>query len=233
MAEWAGEVGRAAESSDQSPRGLVRVTSSPFFCFDFLAPFAGWLAQAHPGLRLELLSSVQYLDLSRGEADLALRIRAPTQEDLKVVYTLETEAAVFVSKTLAAKLPKKPSWKDVPWTAWAPPFDTLPPNPQLAEAIPGFTPVFSSDNFLVNVAAAEVGLGAVVLADIQHRFSRPSSLVPVPIDLGQFQRGALYLVCAKSALDIPRVRKVSELLVDELEKMRKARPSRPSARARV
>src|SRR5512140_280737 len=28
MAEWAGEVGRAAESTDQSPRGLVRVTSS-------------------------------------------------------------------------------------------------------------------------------------------------------------------------------------------------------------
>jgi DNA-binding transcriptional LysR family regulator len=139
---------------------------------------------------------------------------------------------VFVSKALAAKLPKKPGWKDVPWIAWAPPFDSLPPNPQLAEAIPGFTPSFSSDSFLVNVAAAEAGLGAIALGDFQHRFSRPSSLVPVPIDLGPFQRGALYLVCAKSALDIPRVRKVSELLVAELEAIRQARPGRSGARGR-
>ena len=73
MAEWAGELHRAAEAHDGAPRGLVRVTSSPFICFDFLAPFAGFLAQKHPGLRLEVLSSVQYLDLARGEADLALR----------------------------------------------------------------------------------------------------------------------------------------------------------------
>jgi DNA-binding transcriptional LysR family regulator len=132
MAEWAGEVGRVAESSDPSPRGLVRVTSSPYVSFDFLAPFAAWLGQQHPGLRLEVLTSIHYLDLNRGEADLALRSsRAPLQEGLTVVLTLEFENVVFVSKSLAAKLPRKPRLVDLPWVAWAPPFDTLPPNPQL------------------------------------------------------------------------------------------------------
>ncbi|WP_257446138.1 LysR family transcriptional regulator [Archangium lipolyticum] len=219
MAEWAGEVGRAVESSDTSPRGLVRITASPYLCADFLAPFAAWLSRTHPGLRLEVLSSIQYLDLNRGEADLALRNRAPTQEGLKGVLTLEFENAVFVSKSLAAKLPREPRLADLPWIAWAPPLDMLPPNPQLEELIPGFSPVFASDNYLVQIAAAEAGLGAVVMARFPHRFARPSSLVPLSIELGPFARSSLHLVCAKSALDIPRVRRVSELLVSELEKV--------------
>ncbi|QRK06614.1 LysR family transcriptional regulator [Archangium violaceum] len=218
MAEWAGEVGRAVDSSDRSPRGLVRITASPYLSFDFLAPFAAWLAGKHPGLRLEVLSSVQYLDLNRGEADLALRGKAPSQEGLKQVLALEFENAVCVSKSLAAKLPRKPSLSDLPWIAWSPPFDLLPPNPQLEELIPGFTPAFTSDNYLVQLAAAEAGIGAMVMARFRHRFSRPTSLVPLSIDLGPFQRSTLHLVCAKSALDIPRVRRVSELLVSELEK---------------
>lgn len=218
MAEWAGEVGRAVDSSDRSPRGLVRITASPYMSFDFLAPFAAWLAGKHPGLRLEVLSSVQYLDLNRGEADLALRSKAPAQEGLKQVLALEFENTVCVSKSLSAKLPRKPSLSDVPWIAWSPPFDLLPPNPQLEELIPGFSPVFTSDNYLVQLAAAEAGIGAMVMARFRHRFSRPTALVPLSIDLGPYQRSTLHLVCAKSALDIPRVRRVSELLVSELEK---------------
>ncbi len=226
MAEWAGELGRAAESSDPSPRGLVRITAPPHLCTDFLAPFAAWLAGMHPGLRMEVLSSIHYLDLNRGEADLALRGKVPTQESLQVLLSLELENVVCVAKSLAAKLPRKPGFADVPWIAWAPPLDTLPPNPQLEELIPGFTPAFTSDNFLVHLAAAEAGVGAVVMSRLQHRFSRPTSLVPLPIDLGPFARSSLHLVCAKSALDIPRVRRVSELLITELEKLRPSPHSR-------
>ncbi len=221
MAEWAGELHRAAESADNSPRGLVRVTGSPYACFDFLAPFGAHVARKHPGLRLELLSTVQYLDLARGEADLALRSKPPTNADLKLVYTLRTHNAVFVAKSLKAKLPKKPTLQQVPWVAWAPPFEAVPPNPQLESLIPGFAPAFTADNYLVMLAAAEAGVGAMVLGNLQHRFSKDRGLVPLDLDLGPYSRGEVYLVCAKSALDIPRVRKVSELLVDELESMQR------------
>lgn len=222
MAEWAGEVGRAAESRDQAPRGLVRVTSSPWACFDFLAPFAAFLAQKHPGLRLEVLSSMAYLDLTRGEADLALRLKPPTQPELVVVKQLVLKNFVLVSKSLLARLPKQPAMRDLPWIAWAPPFDSIPPNPQLEQLIPGFTPAFTSDNFLVMVAAAEAGVGAIVLNRAQHRFAKASALVPLPISLGPFATSPMYLVAAKSALDVPRIRRVSELLVAELERVEQA-----------
>ncbi|RKH18691.1 LysR family transcriptional regulator [Corallococcus praedator] len=220
MAEWAGELHRAAESADSSPRGLVRVTSTPYLGFDFLAPFAAFVAQKHPGLRLEVQSQVQYLDLARGEADLALRSRPPTSPDLKLVDTLEFTNAVFVSKALKARLPKKVTLQQLPWVAWAPPFDTVPPNPQLESLIPGFAPSFTADNYLLLVAAAEAGLGAMVLGRMAHRFQRPTQLVPLELDLGPFARSQTHLVCAKSALDIPRVRRVSELLLAEFQRIR-------------
>lgn len=221
MAEWAGELHRAAEAHEGAPRGLVRVTSSPFICFDFLAPFAGFLAQKHPGLRLEVLSSVQYLDLARGEADLAMRAREPSNPDLQRVFSLEIESAVFVSKALKARLPRKPTLQTLPWVAWCPPFDSIPPNPQLEALIPGFTPAFTADHFLVQLAAAEAGLGAIVLGRVSHRFSRESPLVPLDLDLGPQGKQSLHLVCAKSALDIPRVRRVAELVVEELKRTKR------------
>src|SRR3954468_14536650 len=36
MAEWAGEVARAAEADAKAPQGLVRITASPYTCFDFV-----------------------------------------------------------------------------------------------------------------------------------------------------------------------------------------------------
>lgn len=225
MAEWAGELHRVAEAADTSPRGLVRVTASPFVSFDFLAPFAAHVAQQHPGLRLEVLSAVQYLDLARGEADLALRVKPPVNEDLKLVHTLEVENAVFVSRSLKAKLPKRPTLQELPWVAWAPPFETVPPNPQLESVIPGFTPAFTADNYLVMLAAAEAGLGAMVLSRVSHSFSRERNMVPLDVDLGTWARSPLHLVCARSALDIPRVRRVAELLVDEMKSNVKAAAS--------
>ncbi len=218
MAEWAGELQRAAESNDGTPKGLVRVTASPFVCFEFLAPFAGYVLEHNPGLRLEVLSSVQYLDLSRGEADLALRALAPTKGDLQSVFSLSVENAVFVSKALRAKLPKRPTLGDMPWVAWAPPFDSVPPNPQLAEMVPNFQPVFTADHFLVQLAAAEAGVGAMVLGRVRHPASRTTNLVPLDLELGPYAKTTVHLVCAKSALDTARVRRVADLLVRELKR---------------
>jgi len=216
MAEWAGEAGRVAEARSHAPTGLVRITAAPFVCFDFVAPFAAWLRQKQPGIRVEVLSATSHLDLARGEADLALRLRAPTQPDLTLLATRTHHNAVYVSGAVAKQLPKRPKLTDIPWVAWAPPFEDLPPNPQLRSLVSPFVPSFTSDNFLVLLAAAEAGAGAMVLPRERHRFSRPTKLVRLPMELGPHATSDTHLVCAKSALHIPRVRAVVELLVEEL-----------------
>jgi DNA-binding transcriptional LysR family regulator len=217
MAEWAGELGHAAERGDAEPSGVVRISAPPGVAYDFVAPFARKLREKHPKLTLEVLSKVEYVDLSRREADLALRTRAPTQRDLVCVATLTHDNDAFVAPSYRKRLPKKPRLAEIDWIAWAPPFEQLPPNRELAALIPGFRPAFAADDYIVQRRAAEEGVGAIFLGKVRHRFSRATQLVPLGLELGEHARSSLHLVCAKSALGVPRVRTVAEMIASELE----------------
>lgn len=208
MAEWAGEVGRAAERREEGPSGRVRVSAPPYLAVDLLAPLAGWLATEAPGLRLEVSASVEYASLGRGEADLALRSRPADSEDLTNVFSVEHGVAVFASPELAARLGPRPALAQIPWIAWCPPYDQVPPNPQLQRLLPGVVPAFTTDDFLVMLAAAEAGAGALALSTLRHRLSPTRRLVQLEVDLGPLARGVMHGVCARSALAIPRVRAV-------------------------
>ena len=221
MAEWAGELMTTAERADSAPSGVVRITAPPAIAFDFVAPFARRVRDQYPRIELSVLSRVEYVDLTRREADIALRTRAPTQRDLSLVYSLTHQNDAFASPSYLAKLPKPPALADVGFIAWAPPFEQFPPNPQLAAQIPHFRPVFSSDDYNVQRRAAEAGVGAMFLAKVRHRFNGESALVPLGLDLGPHARSQLHLVCAKSALGVSRIRCVVELLRQELELARR------------
>jgi DNA-binding transcriptional LysR family regulator len=216
MAEWAGELSTTAERADGAPSGIVRITAPPGVAYDFVAPFARRLRDKYPQIELAVLSRVEYVDLSRREADIALRMRAPTQRDLAIVHTLTHRNDAFVSKDYRAKLGRSPTLHEVGFIAWAPPFEQFPPNPQLAALIPNFRPVFSSDDFIVQRSAAEAGVGAMFLHKVRHRFNRDSGLLPLNLDLGPHATSQLHVVCAKSALGVSRVRAVAELLSEEL-----------------
>jgi DNA-binding transcriptional LysR family regulator len=233
MAEWAQEVSRAAEQGGRSgPRGTVRLTAAPGLAFDFVAPFATVVQATYPELRLEVLTTVQLLDLTRGEADLALRLRPAVSSELASLGSLEVPTAVMVSRAYAATLPPKPALADLRWIAWAPPFEDIPPNPQLRALVPELRLALTSDNFLVQWRACEAGVGAMVLGALRHRFSLPTSLVALDVDLGPFSSSTLHLVCAKSALAVPRVHAVAQLLLGELRRVAPAprRGSRGSRR---
>jgi DNA-binding transcriptional LysR family regulator len=227
MAEWASEVDRAAERRDAAPSGLVRVTAAPGVAWDLLVPFAAALKERLPAVRLELRSTVESLDLSRREADVALRFGPPTQRDVVSVIAVEIELAAFATATYAKTLPKKYGFADVDWVGWAPPLDHLSPNAELTRLVAGWTPAFATDDYLVMLRAAELGLGAIFLGRFRHRFTQRSPLVELDLDL----RGAtrtLHLLCAQGALAIPRVRAVVDALAGELAKVE--RPPRRKRR---
>ena len=217
MAEDVGEIERIAAGASALPRGVVRITAAPGMAFERLAPFAAHLRAVLPDIRLEVLSTIAYVDLARREADLALRFDRPPQRDLVSLAKLEERVCAFATRKYAARLPRGYGIADVDWVGWTPERAHLPPNPQLAARIPGFRPVFASDDFLVQLRAAEAGVGAIVLGDGMARGrTRPGALVPLVLDLGKLT-STTYLVCAKSALTIARVRAVADLLVADLE----------------
>ena len=219
MAEAGVEVERAASGAEHGPRGVVRITAPPGVASSLVAPFAAELRTALPDIQIELVSTVRYVDLVRGEADIALRVPAPGRRDrARDLVTLESvrhPIHAFASAGYAASLRRDYDFADVSWIGWPPPFDQLAPNPQLAARIPGFRPVFAADDFLVQLRAAEAGIGAIILSSFRSRFDPPRTLVPLNLSFGAMT-SAHELVCARGALAVPRVKAVADLLAKEL-----------------
>ena len=236
MAEAGAEVARVASGAERGPRGSVRITAPPGVAAAMLAPFAAELRTRLPEIRLEVVSTVRYIDLVRGEADLAIRLassgRRDAPRDLISLAAVTHPVHVYASPAYAASLPRGYGLADLGWIGWPPPFEEVAPNPQLAARIPGFRPVFAADDFLVQLRAAEAGVGAIILSTFRSRYEPPRALVPLAIDLGKLT-STHQLVCARGALAVPRVQAVAALLATELERTLPSTAPRPRGAPRL
>ncbi len=69
---------RRADARDDAVRGQVRLTTANHLAALLLAPCLPALRARHPGLTLEIVADQRNFDLTRREADLALRMGRPT-----------------------------------------------------------------------------------------------------------------------------------------------------------
>lgn len=112
--------------------GLVRVSVVPSM-LRTLMPLQLIAAEKYPHLSIELTAAEQIIDLTRGEADIALRMVRPKEVDLIARQAFEIGFGVFASKAYVARygLPVKPEelshhrliqyvehMLHLPWFAW-------------------------------------------------------------------------------------------------------------------
>jgi DNA-binding transcriptional LysR family regulator len=216
MARWAGEFGRLAAGAQEEVAGVVRVAAPPGLAVEFMAPFAVLARERLPEIRIEVLASIEHVDLSRGAAELAVRTRSPREPELMTMWTGRVELGVFASPDYVATLPEHPTPAQVDWITWAFPYLHLEPRPFLERLVPDFAPVFASDNFMVQKSAVIHGVGAMILERTSHPLARNLGLVEIDLGLN-FPEGELHLVCAKSMQYVPRVRAVADMLTEQLQ----------------
>lgn len=82
MESIAASMERAATSQGEGVRGVVRVSASEVVGAEVLPPIIAQLREAHPALKVELVSTNRVQDLLRREADIAVRMVRPRQEQL-------------------------------------------------------------------------------------------------------------------------------------------------------
>lgn len=70
------------QDSREEPTGTLKVTSSVGLGVHWLTPRLGEFLDLYPEIRVDLLLTNEELDLAMREADVALRLRQPTQPDL-------------------------------------------------------------------------------------------------------------------------------------------------------
>jgi len=226
MARWAGEFTRLAQGAEETPSGRVRIAAPPGFAVEVIAPMAAVARERLPEIRLEVLASVDYVDLPRGDADLAIRTRESQEPELVTIYSANAEIGIFATveyvTRLHAKLaaegraPDSIGLADLDWITWSHPYEQVAPRPMLERAIPDFVPAFASDNYLVLKRALAAGMGVMPLEKRRLRNLPGPELVE--IDLGfTLPASGYFLVCAKSMRFVPRVRAIAELLTEYLE----------------
>lgn len=215
MARWAAEAGRSVASFSDAVEGVVRLAAPPGLGYDLIVPLARVLRERLPSIRLELLTGIEHIDLARGQADLALRTRRPTQSDLMTPFGVRAELGVFASEQYAQSLQeRKPgplSVADLDWVTWSYPNEHLPPRPDLERLIPRFKPAFASNDYLAQQRAVSFGLGAMILPNTYHSTQSMERLVRLPVTL-PLPIGGFYVVCAKTMRWVPRVQAVIEQL---------------------
>jgi DNA-binding transcriptional LysR family regulator len=232
MAQWATEAKRSLDAKNSPVSGRVRIAAAPALAFDFLAPFAETLKRKHPQITLELLASMERLNLSRGEADIALRKHPSDDPDLITVDEVMVPIGAYASRDYARRLPAKYDFRDVDWIAWAGEHEMLSPNPELAGRIPDFRPAFTSDDYSVQVAACQAGVGAMILLKTPRRLARLGELVELKLRLPAALRAPLTIICHKRMADLPKVRIVVDLLRREFADLRKSQVARFACRDR-
>jgi DNA-binding transcriptional LysR family regulator len=209
----------ATELLEREVSGLVRITCPADVAEVVVVPFLRELFTRHPALSLELTPGEALLDLTRREADIALRTVRPTRGDLLVTKLAALRWVAAASPELARELGTIRAWPDAPWITWGERLAQIPPARWLEGHAKGVTPILRSDSLRVQLSAVSTGVGAALLPEpsLEHY-----GLVPLKLGASLRESAAgwpadeLYLVTHRALRDVPRVRVVWDLLLQKI-----------------
>jgi DNA-binding transcriptional LysR family regulator len=142
------------DASAQEVEGVVRVATTEGVALHGLVPALPELLSRHPGLRVRLVTGFGVSDLTRREADVALRFARPTHADLVYRQLATLPYGVFAAPRWSGCAPEDLDWLDIDLGAIATP---RPPRD------PSRPPALVTDSYVALVQAARHGLGAALL----------------------------------------------------------------------
>jgi DNA-binding transcriptional LysR family regulator len=215
MARFANE----AEGLERSISGLVRIACPPDLAEVMIAPLVLELRERHAGVHIEIHPGEAVLDLTRREADVALRTVRPVRGDLIVTRLGSVRWVVVAAPELARALGALRSWNDAPWVGFGERLSSIAPARWLATHARGAEPVVRSDSLTLQIALARRGVGVALIPEpsVEHY-----GLVRVKTSAGlreaveAWPSDELFLVTHRALRQVPRVRVVWELFVDRI-----------------
>jgi len=207
----------AVDGLEREVSGLVRMTCPPDVSDVVVAPVLHTLLARHPALRIALDADESLLDLTRREADIALRTVRPTRGDLVMMKVATTTWVAAATPELVRTLGVLDAWKDAPWIGWGERHAGIHVARWLADHAPDVDPVLRSDRLSTQIASVKTGVG---IALIPSKSLGHYGLVPVEIgdalrpSTSQWPTDELYLVTHQAVREVPRVRVVWDTLIE-------------------
>ncbi|WP_169796485.1 LysR family transcriptional regulator [Chondromyces crocatus] len=210
---------RDASGVEEAAEGIVRLSAAPGLVDTFITPALPRFHERHPGITLEIDASTRVLDLTRHEADLALRSTPPQGAELIITKIGTARWIAAASAARVDALGRLASWDDAPWLAWDRDMLSFAPSRWLAQHAPKARVVLRTSHFLTQLGAAEAGLGIGLFPE---PYLRPRHLVPVRFakklapSTASWPQDGLWVVGHRALRDVPRVAAVWTFMTEEL-----------------
>ena len=170
---------RRLAGEDLRPSGVVRVTTTDTL-LQFMAAICARFRILQPLIQIELIVGQERLDLSRRDADVALRPTSLPPETLVGRRLSGIAAAVYGTQAYLSTRPENTPFGEHDWLGYDDSLSHLTADRWLRERVRPERFVLRSNNFLALREAALAGMGLVLLpcylADYQpalHRLGEP------------------------------------------------------------
>jgi DNA-binding transcriptional LysR family regulator len=219
------DVERRLAGHDTRLEGVVRVTITDTMTTVVLQSIAGFRA-SHPRVQIDLLVTNQRMDLSRGEADLAIRMARPREPRVVARRAGELAVALYASATyLKRRRVVRPGQLEghdlLSWASSIP----IARDPWVAETTAGATVAMRANSALALTQAAVADLGIAVLpcliGDAEPRLIRIGAPHP---------SSDIWLAMHHDLRDNARVRAVFDYLATALTNLSPAQAPLPGRR---
>jgi DNA-binding transcriptional LysR family regulator len=210
-------VERSLMGRDLRLSGAVRVTTTDTLAASVLPAALAGFAARHPGVQLELTTAAALANLSKRDADVAVR---PTKKPPGHLYGRRICRVAFAVYASPAYLERMPAKRGLSEHDWLMPDDTLASTSVarwIAAELKGKRPALRADTFTSLAHAAAAGLGVVALpcylGDTRRGLRRVGGAVPA-------MAMELWILTHEDLRGTARVRALTEWLADALARER-------------
>ncbi len=198
--------------------GTVKVTASETLAFGILTGEIARFREAQPGIAVELMVDNRVLDLSRREADIALRASRPAQGDLFGRKLADIAWRFYASPAFLDAHGKPRSLRDLdkrPLISWGEATQPTKAAAWLAKNLGTAAIAYRTGSLVNQMMAAKAGIGVALLPSyLGNADSGLTPVLPVLSDLST----ELWLVTHRSLKDTARIRAFMDIVGDGVKK---------------
>lgn len=214
QAEALENAARAFEDSaleQHAVAGRVRLATTDNIANEFIAPSLPTLFAEYPALHIELVSSVDTLNIHRRDADIAVRMVKPEAGNITMRCLGAVGFGLYGAPDYVAAHAHE-AWTACDFIGWTADYAHLPAAQWIASVLKGRSCRLETTTLLAQVSAAHAGLGLAVLP---HFLARSSALscVSSALELNQ----SLWLAMQTDLAHTRRVRAVADHLISLFE----------------
>lgn len=203
---------------EREPEGNVVIAVPPGIADHYVAPLLPQLFERYPRLTVELDARIDYVDLARREADLAIRAMRPSTGDLIARKLGDGVSAIVASQRVAASIGRLGDLAAARWITWRRDLSHIPGGAWMARHVSDAAIALRTNSFTAQVEAIRAGVGVCLMpaifvewvADLREvplARALARQVAPMPVD-------SAWLVGHRANRDVPRIAAVWDFLAE-------------------